>query len=51
VAPLARPGNWLPTGGVDKFVLVLRLYDTPIGVSTGTTKEGPMPSVVRKGCS
>jgi hypothetical protein len=51
VAPLARPGNWLPTGGVDKFVLVLRLYDTPIGVSTGTTKEGPMPSIARKGCS
>ena len=51
VAPLARPGNWLPTGGVDKFVLVLRLYDTPIGVSTGTTKEGPMPAMVRKGCS
>jgi hypothetical protein len=51
VAPLARPGNWLPTGGVNKFVLVLRLYDTPIGVSTGTTKEGPMPAVVRKGCT
>jgi hypothetical protein len=51
VAPLARPGNWLPTGGVDKFGLVLRLYETPIGVSTGTTKEGPMPAVVRKGCS
>jgi hypothetical protein len=51
VAPLARPGNWLPTGGVDKFVLVLRLYDTPIGVSTGTAKEGPMPAVVRKGCT
>ena len=51
VAPLARPGDWLPTGGADKFVLVLRLYDTPIGVSTGTTKEGPMPAIVRKGCS
>jgi hypothetical protein len=51
VAPLARPGNWLPTGGVEKFVLVLRLYDTPIGVSTGTAKEGPMPAVVRKGCT
>jgi hypothetical protein len=51
VAPLARPGTWLPTGGADKFVLVLRLYDTPIGVSTGTTKEGPMPAIVRKGCS
>jgi hypothetical protein len=51
VAPLARPGNWLPTGGIDRFVLVLRLYDTPIGVSTGTTKEGPMPAITRKGCS
>jgi hypothetical protein len=51
VAPRARPGNWLPTGGIERFVLVLRLYDTPIGVATGTTKEGPMPSVVRKGCS
>jgi hypothetical protein len=50
-APLARPGNWLPTGGTDKFVLVWRLYDTPIGVATRTTKEGPMPAVVRKGCS
>ncbi len=50
-APLARPGNWLPTGGVERFVLVWRLYDTPIGVATRTTKEGPMPAIVRKGCS
>jgi hypothetical protein len=50
VAPLARPGNWLPTGGIEKFVLVWRLYDTPIGVATRTTKEGPMPAIVRKGC-
>ncbi len=51
VAPLARPGNWLPTGGIEKFILVWRLYDTPIGVATKTTKEGPMPAIVRKGCS
>jgi len=50
VAPLARPGNWLPTGGIEQFVLVWRLYDTPIGVSTKTTKEGPMPAIERKGC-
>ena len=47
----ARPGQLAPTGGTDKFVLVLRLYDTPIGVSTRTPKEGPMPAIVRKGCS
>ena len=51
VAPLARPGNWLPTGGIERFVLVWRLYDTPIGVASTTTKEGPMPAIARKGCS
>ena len=29
VAPRARAGNWLPTGGVDSYELVLRLYDSP----------------------
>ena len=51
VAPRARPGNWLPTGGIERFVLVWRLYDTPIGVATRTTREGPMPAIVEKGCS
>jgi hypothetical protein len=51
VAPLARPGNWLPTGGIERFVLAWRLYDTPIGVATTTMTEGPMPAVERKGCS
>jgi hypothetical protein len=51
VAPRARPGNWLPSGGVERFVLVWRLYDTPIGVASLTTKEGPMPAISRKSCS
>jgi hypothetical protein len=51
IGPRARPGNWLPTGGIEKFVLVLRLYDTPIGISTGATREVPMPSIAKKGCS
>jgi hypothetical protein len=51
VAPLARPGNWLPSGGIERFVMVWRLYDTPIGVATRTTKEGPMPAITRRGCS
>lgn len=51
VGPRARPGNWLPSGGIEQFVLVWRLYDTPIGVASLTTKEGPMPSVSRKSCS
>ena len=38
VAPRARAGNWLPTGGIDRYVLVLRLYDTPVGVATRTAQ-------------
>ncbi len=51
VGPRARPGNWLPTNGIEQFVLVWRLYDTPIGVAMRTSKEGPMPAVARTGCS
>jgi hypothetical protein len=51
VGPRARSGNWLPSGGIEQFVMVWRLYDTPIGVASLTTKEGPMPAVVRKTCS
>ncbi len=49
VAPRARSGNWLPTGGVERYVLVLRFYDTPVGVSTRTEREAPMPAVKSPG--
>ena len=45
VAPRARPGNWLPTNGVDSYVLVLRLYDSPVGVATRAAREAPMPAI------
>ena len=51
IAPRARPGNWLPTGGIDRYVVVLRLYDTPVGVATRTAKDAPMPAVVAAGCA
>jgi hypothetical protein len=51
VGPRARPGNWLPTGGVERYVLVLRLYDTPVGLATRSGRDVPMPSVGQKGCS
>jgi hypothetical protein len=50
VSARARPGNWLPTGGIDRFVVVLRLYDTPVGVATRTAKDAPMPAVSQGGC-
>lgn len=45
IAPRARPGNWLPTGGVERYVLVMRFYDTPVGVATRAEREAPMPSI------
>jgi hypothetical protein len=46
-APRARPGNWLPTNGVERYVLVLRLYDTPVGVATRAAREAPMPAIIQ----
>jgi len=50
VAPRASAGNWLPTGGVERYLLTLRLYDTAVGVSTRAGKEVPMPLVKTMGC-
>ena len=49
-APRARPGNWLPTGGAERYVLLLRLYDTPVGVATRAGREAPMPSIDTRAC-
>ncbi len=46
----ARPGNWLPTGGVERYLLVLRLYDTPVGMATRSVREAPMPAISKRGC-
>jgi hypothetical protein len=50
VAPRASPGNWLPTGGVERYILVLRLYDTAVGVSTKASREVPMPAIGTRSC-
>jgi len=50
VAPRAQPGNWLPTAGIERYELILRLYDTPVGVSTKAGREVPMPDVVTRSC-
>jgi hypothetical protein len=50
VGPRARPGNWLPTSGVERYMLVLRLYDTPVGVATRSGRDTPMPNVVERDC-
>ena len=50
VAPRANPGNWLPTGGVERYGLVLRFYDTAVGVSTKAGREVPMPAINVRSC-
>ena len=50
VAPRATAGNWLPTGGVDRYELILRLYDTAVGVATKAGREVPMPDVTTRAC-
>ena len=44
-SPRARAGNWLPTGGIDGFVLMLRFYDTSLGIATRAGREAPMPAI------
>jgi len=51
VAPRANPGNWLPSGGIERYSLVLRFYDTAIGVATRASREVPMPAVKTRVCS
>lgn len=50
IAPRASAGNWLPTGGVERYQLALRLYDTPVGVATRAGNETPMPQIVTTEC-
>lgn len=50
VTSRSRAGNWLPTGGLDRYTLALRLYDTPVGVGTRTQKDAPMPSIMTVSC-
>lgn len=50
VAPRANPGNWLPTGGIERYTLALRFYDTAVGVATKEGREIPMPAVTTRNC-
>ena len=51
IAARSRAGNWLPTGGIERYALMFRLYDTPVGVATRTKRDAPMPSIATMGCS
>jgi len=50
IASRARAGNWLPTAALERYVLMLRLYDTPVGVATRTQRDAPMPTITTVDC-
>jgi hypothetical protein len=50
IAPRASPGNWLPTGGIERYLLALRFYDTAVGVATKEGREIPMPAIKTRSC-
>jgi hypothetical protein len=50
VARFPRPGNWLAISGNGEYRMVLRLYDTPVTSSAGSSSPA-MPQVVRVDCA
>lgn len=50
IAPRPNPGNWLPSGGIEHYILALRFYDTSVGVATKEGREIPMPALRVRSC-
>jgi hypothetical protein len=50
VAAQAQPGDWLPAPATSGFVLLLRLYDTPVGAGASVTRE-QVPAISRQACA
>ena len=49
VAPSQQPGRWLPTGGLDRFELTLRVY-LPADGGRGNLPRERLPRIERIGC-
>lgn len=49
----ARPGNWLPTSGAGRLVLVFTVLDPATGLSAEerATRNKLLPVITREGCS
>ena len=49
VAPGHQPNHWLPTGGLDRFDLTLRLY-LPTDGGRGDPPRSGLPAITKEGC-
>jgi len=47
VAPRARAGNWIPSGGLASLALTVRLYDAPSIAGLGAPD---LPAITRQSC-
>jgi hypothetical protein len=48
-APDPQPGRWLPTGGLERFNLTLRVY-LPADGGRGNLSQGRLPIISRREC-
>ena len=51
LSPKVQAGNWLPTPGDQRIVLMLRLYDTPLSAGTARIEARAVPTIGRRGCT
>ena len=50
VSAAAHAGNWLPAPYGRPFSLVLRLYDTPLGLTASEIEKAATPTIEREAC-
>lgn len=50
IAREPRPGNWLPVGTRGRFVIALRLYDTPLSSVAAAIDGARLPRLERTEC-
>ena len=51
VSASAHHGNWLPIGSRAPFILVLRLYDTPLSATAGGIEKAAAPAISKESCA
>jgi hypothetical protein len=50
VSQEARPGNWISPGEARKFIVVMRLYDTPFDIESRLDADS-FPKITKLGCA